>query len=182
MLEIRIHGRGGQGAVVASQILASAIFREGQYVQSFPAFGVERRGAPVAAFVRADCERIRARCEVYHPHHIIVMDPTLLAGVDVTHGLVKGGCVVINTPDPPSAYPQLSDFRVATADAGAIALRHRLGQKGSPIVNSAILGAFARASGAVSLDAILWAISEKVPVKVEGNRKAASEAYEETLM
>ena len=78
MIEIRFHGRGGQGAVIASKVLASAIYKQGQYAQSFPSFGVERRGAPVAAFTRIDDKPILIRCEIYQPDHLIVLDPTLL--------------------------------------------------------------------------------------------------------
>jgi len=91
MIEIRFHGRGGQGAVIASKVLAVAIFSEGRFVQSFPAFGVERRGAPVMAFVRVDEAYIDLRCEVYHPNNVIVLDPSLLESVDVTAGLSEEG-------------------------------------------------------------------------------------------
>ena len=91
MLEIRTHGRGGQGAVVASEILAAAFFREGKHVQSFPTFGVERRGAPVAAFTRVDDQPILLRCEVYEPDHVMVLGETLVESVDTTAGLKSMG-------------------------------------------------------------------------------------------
>ncbi len=91
MIEIRTHGRGGQGAVIASEILAEAFFREGKYVQAFPAFGVERRGAPVVAFTRVADDEIRERCEIYEPDHLIVLDPVLIDTVNITAGLKKGG-------------------------------------------------------------------------------------------
>jgi len=98
MIEIRIHGRGGQGAVIASEVLAMAAFREGKHVTSFPAFGVERRGAPVAAFTRIDDRPIRLKCEIYAPDHVVVLDPSLLQVVDVTAGLKPGGWILVNSP------------------------------------------------------------------------------------
>src|SRR5574341_1239427 len=137
MIEIRVHGRGGQGAVVACKTLAAAFFAEGKAVQAFPAFGVERRGAPVAAFVRADEKPILLRCEIREPDHLIVLDATLLEAVNVAEGLTRGGWVVINSPDPPSKLPLPPDFRVAAVDAGAIARSHGLGSANAPIVNTA---------------------------------------------
>jgi 2-oxoacid:acceptor oxidoreductase gamma subunit (pyruvate/2-ketoisovalerate family) len=179
MIEIRIHGRGGQGAVIASKVLAVAVFREGKFVQSFPSFGVERRGAPVTAFTRIDDHPIRLRCQIHEPHHLIVLDPTLLQAVDVTVDLRPGGWIVINSSRPPSAFGLPAGYRVATVDANAIAIRHRLGPSSAPIVNTAILGAFARTTGLVSLDALRAAVRETVPVKQEANVEATQEAYDE---
>lgn len=180
MRELRIHGRGGQGAVVASKLLAVALFHEDNWVQSFPAFGVERRGAPVTAFLRVDRAAIRLRCEVAAPDDVIVLDPTLVEAIDVTAGLKPGGTILINTPKPPSAYPHLvKRFRVATVDASAIALRNRLGSRTQPIVNTAILGAFAAFTGAVALESVCTAIREEVPQHPEANETAAREAAQE---
>jgi len=179
MIEIRIHGRGGQGAVIASKLLASAVFREGKHVQSFPSFGVERRGAPVTAFTRIDDQPIRLRCQIYEPDHLVVLDPTLLKAVDVTTGLKAGGWIVINSSRPPASFHLPACYRVATVDASAIAIRHRLGPANAPIVNTAILGAFARVTGLVGLEAILEAVREGVPVKQEDNVLATQEAYDE---
>ncbi len=176
MLEIRVHGRGGQGAVIASKTLAAAFFAEGKDVQAFPAFGVERRGAPVAAFVRTDDRPILLRCEIREPDHVIVLDPTLLEAVNVTQGLRPGGWVVINTPDPPGKVPLPPEFRTATVDAGAIARAHGLGPPNAPIVNTAILGAFAAATGLVGLDAVLQAIRQTLPARTEDNVAAARAA------
>lgn len=177
--ELRIHGRGGQGAVVASKILAAALFRESRSVQSFPAFGVERRGAPVAAFLRVSDTPILLRCEVTAPDDLIVLDPTLIVAVDVTQGLKPGGMILINSERAPETYPKLTDrFHVITVDAGGIAMRHGLGSRTQPIVNTAILGAFARCSGLVSLDSICAAIQEEVPGRAAQNVAAAREAAE----
>lgn len=177
MRELRIHGRGGQGAVIASKVLAVAMFREGRWVQSFPAFGVERRGAPVTAFLRLSDRPIRLRCEVTAPHDLIVLDPTLIDATDVTAGLEDGGGILINTDFPPTAYPHLVDrFRVATVDASGIAAAHEIGSRSQPIVNTAILGAFAAWSGLVGLDNVCAAIAEEVPSRTADNQAAAREA------
>lgn len=175
--ELRIHGRGGQGAVVASKVLASALFVEGRSVQAFPAFGVERRGAPVTAFVRHSQGPILLRCEILTPDDLIILDPTLIKAVDVTQGLKPGGTILINSDRPPETYAALAQsFRVALVDASAIAREHGLGSKTQPVVNTAILGAFAADSGVVGLEAICAAIAEAVPGKQEQNIAAAREA------
>lgn len=179
MIEIRIHGRGGQGAVIASKVLAVAVFHEGKFVQSFPSFGVERRGAPVTAFTRIDDRPIRLRCQIYEPDHLIVLDPTLLEAVDVTAGLKPGGWVLINSSKPPAAFALPPTYCVSTVDASAIAIRHRLGPASAPIVNTAILGAFARVTGIVGIEAVCAAIRDAVPVKQDANVAAAQEAYHE---
>jgi 2-oxoacid:acceptor oxidoreductase gamma subunit (pyruvate/2-ketoisovalerate family) len=177
MRELRIHGRGGQGAVIASKLLAVALFREGRWVQSFPAFGVERRGAPVTAFLRVAESPIRLRCEVASPDDLIVLDPTLIGAIDVAAGLKAGGGILINSDSGPDAYPALqARYRVATVDASGIAAAHGIGSKTQPIVNTAILGAFATWSGLVSLDSVCAAIEEEVPVRAEANVAAARQA------
>lgn len=181
MIEIRFHGRGGQGAVVASEILASAFFKEGKFVQSFPTFGVERRGAPVAAFIRVDDQPILLRCEIYQPDHIVVLDPTLILAVDVTAGLKDGGWIIVNSDRRPEELELPERFRVATVDANRIAVKHRLGSPTNPIVNTAILGAFARITRLVGLDPLLEAVREAVPLQKEANVAAAREAYEEAI-
>jgi 2-oxoacid:acceptor oxidoreductase gamma subunit (pyruvate/2-ketoisovalerate family) len=177
MIEIRTHGRGGQGAVIASEILAEAFFREKKFVQAFPAFGVERRGAPVVSFTRVSDGEIRERCEIYEPDHLIVLDPVLLDTVNVTAGLKEGGWIVVNTNRDLSGTEALSKFRLATVDANRIALKFGLGSRSAPIVNTAIVGAFAGATKLVGLEAVLDAVEEFVPLRKENNRKAAEEAY-----
>lgn len=179
MRELRFHGRGGQGTVVASKLLAVALFREGRQVQSFPAFGVERRGAPVTAFLRADDVPILLRCEITRPDDLVILDPTLIGAIDVTAGLKPGGSILINAAEPPEAYPDLTRrFRVSTVDASGIALRFGLGSKTQPIVNTAILGAFAVTTELVTLESVCDAIGEEVPHKSEANVNAARAAAE----
>lgn len=177
MIEIRIHGRGGQGAVIASKLLGSAFFKEGRFVQSFPTFGVERRGAPVAAYVRVDEKQILVRSQIYEPDQVVVLDPTLIEAVDVTQGLKAGGWILINSTRDPGDFEKLNRFRVATVDASHIAVTHRLGSTSHPIVNTAILGAFARITGFVKLESVLLAIKEEVPISPDANTKAATEAF-----
>jgi len=182
MIEIRFHGRGGQGAVVASKVLAVAFFHENLHVQSFPAFGVERRGAPVMAFLRVDKQPIQLRVSIYEPDHIVVLDPTLIGAIDVTSGLKKNGWVVINSHQSPGAFSDLKDFRTATVDATSVAIRNGLGSRTNPIVNTAILGAFSKVTGLVGIDSIALAIREEVPGKKNENAKAAREAYNEVKL
>ncbi|OGL45559.1 MAG: pyruvate ferredoxin oxidoreductase [Candidatus Schekmanbacteria bacterium RBG_16_38_11] len=178
MIEIRFHGRGGQGAVIASKILSLALFNEGKYVQSFPIFGIERRGAPVAAFIRIDDEPIRLRTCVYNPEYVVVLHSTLIESVNVSAGLKKGGIILINTHKGPETYPGLSSFKVATVDASSIAYSHGLGSPSSPIVNTAILGAFLKITEIVSFNSLENAIREEIPINSEKNISAARDAYE----
>ena len=177
MIEIRMHGRGGQGAVVACKILASALYKEGKFAQSFPAFGVERRGAPVMAFTLIDNKPIHLRTEIYEPDHLIILDATLLQSVDVTTGLKTGGKILINSALPAAQFKLPDKFIVKTIDASQIAVIHGLGTKAAPIVNTAILGAFAKFTNVISIEAIEESILEYVPVKGEANVKATHEAY-----
>ncbi len=178
MIEIRIHGRGGQGAVIASQILAEAGFLQGLHVQAFPSFGSERRGAPVAAFVRLGEEPILVRTEIYEPDGLVVLDESLitLGLVDVTHGLRPGGWILINSAHGPEAFADLGEFRIATVPASKIAVEHHLGSLTAPIVNTAICGAVAAFTGIVGLDSLAEAIRRHVPIKPEENVAAAMEA------
>ncbi|MCX8174340.1 MAG: 2-oxoacid:acceptor oxidoreductase family protein [Thermoplasmata archaeon] len=180
MYEIRFHGRGGQGAVTAANALAVAAAMEGMYVQAFPVFGVERRGAPVAAFVRIDEKEIDIRSQIYNPDIVVVLDMTLLGAVNVTAGLKKGGILIFNTKKKPGefSYP---DFKVATVDATEIAVRNGLGTQTNPIVNTAILGAYARAVGNVKLESIIEAVKQESPVKKDENAKAVKDAFENTV-
>jgi 2-oxoacid:acceptor oxidoreductase gamma subunit (pyruvate/2-ketoisovalerate family) len=184
VIELRIHGRGGQGAVVASKVLAEAAFLRGRNVQSYPDYGVERRGAPVVAFTRIaePGDDILVRQDIRHPDHVLVLDPTLLTAADCLAGLEPGGWVVVNSPDPPDALGIPDGYRVATVDATAIALRHGLGSAAQPVVNTAILGAFARATGIVDRDAICEAIAAEVPDKEEENLAAAAEAHDAVVI
>lgn len=179
MIEIRLHGRGGQGAVVGATILAKAVMKEGRYAQAFPLFGAERRGAPVQAFLRVDTKYIYMKDIVERPDHVIVLDAGLIKTkvAQVDRGLKAGGWILINSSEDPQGFEFPHDFSVATVDASSIALKHGLGTAQAPIVNTAILGAFAKLAGLVGLDSLLQAIEKGVPVKKEANVAAAKEAY-----
>jgi pyruvate ferredoxin oxidoreductase gamma subunit/2-oxoisovalerate ferredoxin oxidoreductase gamma subunit len=181
MIAIRFHGRGGQGAVIASKLLANAFFREGWEVQAFPAFGAERSGAPVTAFLRADRHPITLHCQIYEPDVVVVLDPLLLTAVDVTAGLRPEGALLVNSGLNPADLPVRADARLATCDATAIAIEHGLGTRTHPIVNTAMAGAFAAFTRLVSLDAVLDAMAGVVPLNIEANRAAAGSAFERTV-
>ena len=138
MIELRIHGRGGQGAVVASKTLAQAAFIAGRYVQSYPDYGVERRGAPVVAFARIaePGDELFVRQDIREPHHLLILDATLLNSANPLSGLRRGGWVVVNTPEAPDTLGIDSEFAVATVDASSIALCHGLGSAAQPVVNT----------------------------------------------
>jgi pyruvate ferredoxin oxidoreductase gamma subunit/2-oxoisovalerate ferredoxin oxidoreductase gamma subunit len=176
--EIRFHGRGGQGTVVASILLAKAFFSAGYYVQTFPVFGVERRGAPVEAYLRLDEQKILLRCNVYTPDHAVVQDVKLLESVNVTAGLKPGGWILINTPGQPANMDTFSGYRLAWVDGTGIAIQNELGTRTHPIINTAMIGAFARMLEMPSLEAIADAIKEDIPIKPEQNIQASKEAYE----
>ncbi|MEM3873679.1 MAG: 2-oxoacid:acceptor oxidoreductase family protein [Candidatus Bathyarchaeia archaeon] len=179
MLEVRWHGRGGQGAWTASELLARAAVYEGKYIQSFPEFGPERMGAPVAAFTRISTEPIRLHCAVYNPDVVVVLDPTLIKTVPVTEGLGEDGKLIINFRDEPAeARKMLKDDKgkVWTVPATEIAIKFL----GLPITSTAMLGAVARVTGVVSLQSIERTIRERFRSDIaEKNFAVIKEAYEE---
>jgi len=181
MLQVRIHGRGGQGVVTAAELLSVAAFEQGRHAQAFPSFGSERTGAPVVAFCRIDDRDIRLREPIVEPDVLIVQDPTLLHQVDVFQGLRPDGYVLINTKrsfDELGLADIAARFRaerLTTVPATEIALKHL----GRPLPNAVLLGGFAALSGLITLDAVAHAIRDRFGGKVaEGNVAAATEAYE----
>jgi len=173
MYEIRIHGRGGQGAVTAAQILAIAAFHKGKNTQAFPRFGTERRGAPVESFTRIDNKIILIRSAVYHPDIVIVLDPSLLSSVDVTKGLKKNGFIIINS----SKKTKPNGFTTYNVDATAIALKIF----GRDIVNTAMLGALAAVSNIVDMPSLNKAIEDRFEGRtsiIEKNKQAVKEVYD----
>ena len=175
MQQIRIHGRGGQGSVTLGHLIAEAAFHEGMWAQAFPQFGVERRGAPVEAFARIDDEKITDRSHVYEPDYVIVQDPSLIEFVDVCKGLKPDGTLIVNTAAPPAELGLETDATVITVDATEIALEHL----DRPIMNTALLGAFASASGAIEIESIEEVIMAEFPGAIgEKNVAASAEAVE----
>jgi 2-oxoacid:acceptor oxidoreductase gamma subunit (pyruvate/2-ketoisovalerate family) len=177
--EIRWHGRGGQGAWTASELLARAAIQEGKYIQSFPEFGPERMGAPVKAFTRISDAPINLHCAVYSPDVVSVLDPTLLKTVPVTEGLKKDGVLVINTRETSAQLSKQLNFprqQLWTISATDIAVKIL----GRPITNTAMLGAVARTAEIVDLKSIQEAIKGRFPLKIaERNMKIVEKAYSE---
>ncbi len=178
MIEVRMHGRGGQGAVLASLVLAHAAYRKGFHVQAFPEFGVERRGVPVTAFARLDRREIRLRTRVTRPDHVLVLDAALMQFLPVVDGLRPGGTIVVNAKGPEALAALPDGFRRAWVDGSAIAARHGIGTATAPIVNTTMVGAFARATGLVEPDDVAAAIADLFGPKATVNSAAAREAYE----
>jgi len=177
--EIRWHGRGGQGAWTASEILAKAAILEGKKIQSFPEFGPERMGAPVNSYTRISEEPINLHCSVYEPDIVVVLDPTLLKTVPVTQGLKENGVLIINTQlTPPEVRKKLNlkTGKIWTVPATEIAIRIL----GRPITNTAMIGAVARATRVVGLGSIEKATEERFPPNMaEKNIPIIREAYKE---
>ncbi len=180
MIEIRFHGRGGQGAVIASKILAYAFFLDNKFAQSFPTFGAERRGAPVAAFVRADDKYINNRSPIQRPDYVIVMAGKLAETVDVSLGIKSSGIIFINSEEPPEHFTFEDNAKIITFDVNSLALKYRLGTKSMPIINSPILGIFAGYTGILSIDSLEKAVKKFVPVKIDNNIKALKDAFEKS--
>ncbi len=177
MMELRFHGRGGQGTVVASKIMADAVFLDGGYPQSFPAFGVERRGAPVTAFLRVSDRPILVRTQIYEPDHLVILDPLLVEQIPLVRGLKTGGSIIVNSDKTPEEFAEaFSEYAVATVPAGRIAFRRGLGSRQAPLVNTAILGAVNAVLGLVSRESLIRAIKDGVPSRGEENAEAAEEA------
>ncbi|MCK9364331.1 MAG: 2-oxoacid:acceptor oxidoreductase family protein [Syntrophales bacterium] len=176
MIEIKFYGRGGQGAVIASQILAKVFFLMGKYPQCFSVFGGERRGAPVASFLRVDDKKILLKCEIRRPDELVYMAPDLVDEKEVEATLKPGGLILINNALTDNEFSNLKKFRLALVDA--LSISESLGM--GAMINTAILGAYAKASGAVPMDYLERAIRETVPAKIEANVAAAKKAYELT--
>jgi 2-oxoacid:acceptor oxidoreductase gamma subunit (pyruvate/2-ketoisovalerate family) len=179
IIEFRWHGRGGQGAWTASELLAKTALKEGKYIQSFPEFGPERMGAPVAAFTRISAKPIRIHCAVYEPDVVVVLDPTLLKTVPVASGLSETGTIIINSTDPPAKVrEQLKTNKGSlwVIPATEIAIKFL----GLPITNTALLGTVAKATNIVSLETIEQTVKDRFRADLaEKNFAVIKEAYKE---
>jgi pyruvate ferredoxin oxidoreductase gamma subunit len=183
MFEVRFHGRGGQGAVMAAQTFAEAAVLEGHHAQAFPYFGAERRGAPVRAFARVDDKRITIKSQIYEPDMLVIMDESLLDIDPVADGLKSTGSVVMNTVKAPQDVDIGVVVRCATVDAIPIALETIK----APIVNTAILGSVAKICDLVTLDSIKKSINDRFGEKLgeqaaRMNSLAAEMAYARTVV
>lgn len=180
MMEICIYGRGGQGGVTLAELVAHAAIREGKHAQSMPAFGPERRGAPVLAFLRVnETERIKIRTEIAEPDVLVVLDPGLLQVGDVVSRLKKDGIAVVNTKKSHDEMKsEIGAGRLATVNAMSIAK----GILGLPIVNTAMLGALIKATEIVKLESLEEPLKERFGKVATKNIEAMRKAYEETVV
>lgn len=179
LVEIRWHGRGGQGAVTSAELLARAAIDEGKYAQAFPSFGPERRGAPVLAFDRIDNNnRIRVRAGIEEPDVVVILDPGLISIVDVTSGLKEGGRIIVNTKRPLDDIAKEFDgkWKLAAVDATHIA-KEVLGVN---IVNTTMLGALLKVTGIVKLESLHEPLKERFGRLAERNINSMTKAYEDT--
>lgn len=179
VLEVRWHGRGGQGAWTASELLARAAIYEGKHIQSFPEFGPERMGAPVTAFTRISTEPIQIHCAVYNPDVVAVLDPTLMKSVPFTEGIKDDGIIIVNSKEGSAEIRKMCKTekgKVWTVPATEIAIKIL----GMSITNTAMLGAVAHATGIVKLESIEKVIKERFKAGVaEKNFAVIQEAYKE---
>jgi pyruvate ferredoxin oxidoreductase gamma subunit len=179
MLEVRLHGRGGQGAVTGAEVIAQAAIRKGLYAQAFPSFGPERRGAPVQAFLRISEGPIRIRTKIYEPDTIIILDPTLIGSVNPADGLKDGGFVIINTTKEADELKRLFPrARIAKVDASRIARE----EIGIAITNITMIGAFLKAYGVLHPDDVDEVVKERFGVLAPKNIGAYRRAYRETVI
>lgn len=184
MIEIRWHGRGGQGAKTASQLLADAAFMSGKYIQSFPEYGPERSGAPITAYNRISDERCSIHSNIYYPDYVVVVDETLLENVDVTAGLKKEGAIVINSEKNASElrkHLRGYEGKVFTIDAGTISRKHL----GAYFPNTPMLAAIVKVSKVMTDEAFLNDMQgsfkhkfAKKPEVIEGNMKALTMTFD----
>jgi pyruvate ferredoxin oxidoreductase gamma subunit len=177
MLEIRWHGRGGQGAVTSVELLSLAAIEEGKYAQGFPSFGTERRGAPVTGFNRVDDKQIKIRSGIYHPDVVVVLDKSLVALVDVAEGLKPEGILLVNTTKSLAELKKDIKFggKIATVDATAIAWK----ELGVPITNTTMLGALLKVTGIVKPESLTHPVTERFGRIAQKNLAAAKAAYEQ---
>lgn len=176
MKEIRLHGRGGAGVVMASKILARAFLKEGNHATSMPSFGPERRGAPVAASIRIDESPIREKTHVYFPDCLIVMDSDLMSLPVIYQGLKPDCILLLNTTEPPEKTPDKNIRVIGIIDATGIALE----EMGVPITNTCMLGAFASATNWLSLDSVLSSMEKSFAGEgLRMNAKSARRGCEE---
>ena len=177
MIEVRFHGRGGQGAVTSAELIAQAAINEGLYAQAFPNFGPERRGAPVLAFLRVSDKQIKIRSKVYQPDAIVILDPTLLSSVSPTDGLKGEGFVIINSNKSEHDLRNLfSGFKIASVDGSRIARE----EMGVPITNTTMLGSLVKATKIINLNSLEVPIKNRFGLIAQKNVNAYTRAFNET--
>jgi pyruvate ferredoxin oxidoreductase gamma subunit len=180
LIEIRWHGRGGQGAVTTAELLAQAAISEGKYAQAFPSFGPERRGAPVQAFNRIDSrEPVRIRANITQPDCVVVLDPSLLGKVNVTSGLKEGGWVIVNTRKTPGQIKSEFGIKYPVAVVNATKIAREV--LGVPIVNTTMLGAVVKMTGIIDKKSAHGPLDKRFGRLGERNIKAMETAYEQVV-
>lgn len=178
--EIIFYGRGGQGAVTAANLIASAALKSGNKgVQAFPFFGAERRGAPVKAFARISDKEIFLRSQIKEPDIVVVLDTGVMDAINVAEGLKKDGIILLNTNKSPSEFSFSS--KIATVDATSIAIKNEILVGGIPVVNTPMTGALTKILDGVNIEALKSAINERFGKIADKNAKAAEEAYNEVI-
>jgi pyruvate ferredoxin oxidoreductase gamma subunit len=177
MIEVRWHGRGGQGAVTSVELLALTAIGEGKYAQGFPSFGPERRGAPVAAFNRIDDHHIKVRSQIYNPDVVVVLDESLIGMVNVADGLKPDGILIVNTAKPAKEIAEITKFKgkIATVDGSSIAWK----ELGVPITNTTMLGAVIKCTNAVKLESVKDPVDHRFGRIANKNMAAMKRAYDE---
>lgn len=179
MIEIRFHGRGGQGAVTSAELVAQAAIKQNRYAQAFPSFGPERRGAPVQAFLRVSDTPIKLRSKVYNPDNVIILDSTLLRTINPSDGLKENGFVIINSHKNADELKELfPGHNIACVDASKIAKE----ELGVPITNTTMLGALIKASGVVDIEALEEPVRERFGLLAQKNINAYTRAFNETVI
>lgn len=177
MIEVRWHGRGGQGAVTSVELLAVAAIGAGKYAQGFPSFGPERRGAPVAAFSRIDDKKIKVRSGIYQPDVVVVLDSSLIGMVNMTEGLKPDGILIVNTPKSPETVKKELNFSGTTATVDATGIARK--EMGVPIANTTMLGALIKMIDTINLDTLKEPIEHRFGRIAQKNLAAMKRAYEE---
>lgn len=181
IIEIRLHGRGGQGAVTSAEILSAAAISEGKYAQAFPSFGPERRGAPVQAFVRISADQpIRDRSSITEPDVVVVLDPGLLRIVNVTSGLKPGGIVIVNSVKNAEQIRREFNINATLAVVGATKIATET--LGVPIVNTTMIGAILKATEVVKMESLYEPLMTRFGKNGEKNINAMKRAYNETVI
>lgn len=183
MIQIRIHGRGGQGVVTAAELLASSAFHDGLYAQAFPSFGVERSGAPIQSFVRLDKQPIITREQIYNPDILIIQDDSLLTEKEVLMGINKKSILIINSQSNPAELEKLLKNKISRANIyPSPATEIALELLGKNLVNTVILGSFAQATEMISIKSLMAAIADKFADKgaeiINKNKNAVLKAYQ----
>lgn len=178
MHEIKFYGRGGQGVVMASQMLGLSFFKAGMYPQCYSLFGGERRGAPVVSYLRVDREKILLKCDIKRPNEALFFDTSLIDPAEIGATILPGGNILISTDKPVPDMDRFMGLNIGFINASGIAQGLGLGH----VINTTVLGAYCRFTGHISMDHIVSAVEEMVPAKKESNLEAVQRGYSELVL